>query len=153
MSIKKDLNKSIKNNDIPNFILLFKDENMNLIYDLDEALIKACEYGSVDIVKILLKDERIAPDEGWNYALRIASKYGNLDVIKLLLKDKRVDPSDASNWAISQSDEFTIDKLTRNSIVLLLWKDSRVKNTLKNDDLLLYNKLIKQDIQNKISEF
>jgi hypothetical protein len=36
---------------------------------------------------------------------------------------------------------------------MLLWNDQRVKNSLKKDDLELYNKLVKEDIKNKIETF
>lgn len=38
-------------------------------------------------------------------------------------------------------------------IALLIWKDKRVKYTLMNDNLELYNELIKFEIQNKIKHF
>ena len=68
--------------------------------------------------------------------------------VKNLLKNKKVDPSYDDNWAIIFSSK---KRLT--DIVKLLWEDQIIKNTLKNDNIELYNKLIQQDITNKVSEF
>jgi len=38
-------------------------------------------------------------------------------------------------------------------IVNLLWQNQRVKYTLKVDDKELYNKLIKNDIKDKVKDF
>ena len=77
-----------------------------------------------------------------------AIENNNINNVKLLLNDKRVDPSDDNNWAIKlASQNGHVD------IVNLLWQDQRIKNSLENDDKELYNKLIKNDIKDKVKDF
>ena len=38
-------------------------------------------------------------------------------------------------------------------ILKLLWAEKTIKDTLKNNHIKLYNKLIKQDVENKIISF
>ena len=77
-----------------------------------------------------------------------AVKRNRIKIVKLLIKDKNVDPSYCSNSAICNSfyRGYT-------DIIDFLIKDSRVKNTLKNDNLEIYNNLLKFVVQNKIGEF
>ena len=100
----------------------------------------------------------------------------NIVNIKLLLKDKEVDPSYDNNWAAIEIHKkaffskittypmagnlsFPIETLIVNEdcinddILLLLWNDKRVKNTLKKDYFNLYNKLIKKDVIKKLVIF
>ena len=87
---------------------------------------------------LLIKDNDVNPANNNNYAICEASKLGNFDIVVLLLKDERVDPSvnynESTFWA--NNNEYY-------NILEVIWKDQRVKNTLVNDDLSLYNKLIK----------
>lgn len=78
--------------------------------------------------------------------LCFSSSIGRIDIVKLIPQD--INPSSRNNHSIISS-----YKNMNTNIVELLWKDQRVKNTLKNDDLSLYNKLIKEDITNKIKAF
>ena len=59
-----------------------------------------------------------------------SSENGYINIIKSLLKYKRVDPSDSFNSAIRCAFKYNI-----NSIIDLLWNDSRVKKTLQNDSI------------------
>jgi hypothetical protein len=72
----------------------------------------------------------------------------NIDKIKILLKNIKVNPSEENNKIIKYS-----YKNKNINIVDLLWNEKRVKNTLKNDDLILYNELMKKDIADKIGNF
>ena len=105
------------------------------------------EYNTAKMTE-LLKCSNIDPADFQNYAIGIACRLGDLKLVKLLLKDSRVDPSDNHNWAINEADLWDFDY-----VVLLLWNDKRVKNTLRKDYNMLYNKLILQDIQNKVEQF
>jgi hypothetical protein len=71
-----------------------------------------------------------------------------INLIQLLITDFNVNPSICYNGAIRTA--YGNNSL---DIIELLWKDKRVKKTLKNDDENLYEILIKQDIKNKISSF
>ena len=149
--------------------LLLKDKRVNLSVKNNYAIQASSLNGHVDIVKLLLKDKRVNPSVENNYAIRFASYNGHVDIVKLLLKDKRVDPSDNRNWAIQatykkayykifdsiNNKNFNIFSFNNEyvNIIKLLWKDERVKSSLKNDDDELYDKLIKQDISDKIEEF
>ena len=61
---------------------------------------------------------------------------------------KKVNPTSDRNNAISVA-----AKNNHHDIVKLLWEDKRVKKSLINDNETLYDKLIQQDIQNKIKSF
>ena len=79
---------------------------------------------------------------------KIAIENNDINKVKILLKNKKVDPSEYNNLAIR-----TAAYKGYFDIVNLLWNDKRVKNTLKKDNLPLYNQLIKEDIKNKVIKF
>jgi ankyrin repeat protein len=109
---------------------------------------KAIRNNDIKQVRLLLNDKEVVPSLDLNFPIQLASKNGYIDIVELLLKDKRVDPSDSCNLSIRlASKKCYID------IVELLWKNKLVKKTLKNDNEELYNKLIQQDIKNKVSKF
>ena len=115
-----------------------------------EKFEEAIKNNDKDTVSLLLTDKRVDPSHDLNHPIRYSSHHGHIEIIKLLLKDKRVDPSDYNNWAIrgtAASEKLSFE------ILDLLWNDTRVKTTLKNNNLELYNKLVEQDIKNKVSEF
>ena len=60
----------------------------------------ACQYGHVQVVRMLLGDKRADPSANNNSAIRWASSEGHVDVVRMLLADKRVDPSAEGNNAI-----------------------------------------------------
>jgi ankyrin repeat protein len=78
----------------------------------------------------------------------MASKNGHTEVVKLLLEDERVDPSTNKNWAIRQA-----YKREYINVIKLLLKHSKVKETLQNKNIYLYNKLIQLNIKSKIEDF
>ena len=148
MTKSKELIKAIDNKDIDKIKLLLKYSKVNPCYNNNYAIKASCEYGFTDIVELLLKDKRVDPSDGYNYALHSASDRNLFDIVRLLMNDQRVDPSDCQNWAIINSSDNKNEKMVK-----LLWENKKIKNTLKNDCLLLYNKLIIDDIKNKVSEF
>ena len=77
-----------------------------------------------------------------------ASRHGHINIVELLLNDSRVNPSDDENGAIEAASHEG-----RNEVIELLWQDKRVKNTLQRDCIDLYNKLMKQEVKNKVNEF
>ena len=56
----------------------------------NESFIKACRYGLIEAVKLLLSDKRVDPSDYDNSAIRLASQYGHLEVVKVLKEDPRV---------------------------------------------------------------
>jgi ankyrin repeat protein len=62
------------------------------------ALVHACGYGHLDIVKLLLP--RVNPAELSNQALQAASECGHIDIVRLLLQDGRVDVTDVNHWPL-----------------------------------------------------
>ena len=93
----------------------------------------------------LIKDPEINPSMYLSRPIREAASYGFYDCVKVLISDKRVDPSAMCNESI----EFAY-KNNHMNIVLLLWEDERVKNSLKEDHKEIYNNLI---FSNKIKLF
>jgi L-lysine 2,3-aminomutase len=78
----------------------------------------------------------------------IACQDGDLDIIKESLKNPKVEPASNGNYAINTAYEHKYQ-----DIVLLLWNNECVKNTLKEDNIELYNKLITLDIKEKVRGF
>ena len=78
-----------------------------------------------------------------------AIKSNNIEDVKLLLNHSEVNPAYKDNWAI-----ICAYYAKHTDIVNLLWQDQRIKDTLKNDDIDLYNELIKKDkIKEKVEVF
>jgi hypothetical protein len=108
----------------------------------------AVDSNNIETFSLLLKDPEIDPSIQQNITLHFASAKGYTQMVKLLLNDKRVDPSSENNLAIIKACKYD-----NNEIINLLWNNKKVKITLKNDDLFLYNKLIKKDIKSKMNKF
>ena len=98
----------------------------------------------IDAVKILLKDYMVNPIYN-GIPLLLSIESGNIEIIKLLLKDKRMNPCVNKNYAIRVADE-----IGNFNVINLLWKDVKIKKTLEEDNLELYNKL---NISGKINNF
>jgi ankyrin repeat protein len=147
---------AIHNNDIEQVKLLLKNKKINPSYDNNLAIRTATMNGGVDLVKILIKDKRVDPSDYDFFDSSIfglspiitSSILGHFDIVRLLLEDPRVDPSTQYNCAISSA---AYSK--QYNIVDLLWQDIKIKNTLINNDIVLYNKLKNKDITNKLIDF
>jgi hypothetical protein len=103
---------------------------------------------SGDLLNVKLNINKIDPSYNENYSVGIASALGYFEIVSLLLNDSRVNPSDYSNYAIKEAYRHL-----HKEVVNLLWQNVRVKNTLKNDDIEIYNELIKKDIKLKVENF
>jgi ankyrin repeat protein len=66
----------------------------------NKAIIEACRYRQIEIVKVLLNDKRVDPSANNNYELRWACENCHVEIVKILLSDSRVDPSANNNDAI-----------------------------------------------------
>ena len=122
-------------------------KNAHYCQSLDDisALRNAISNGHLNIVKLLLKDKRVDPSSYINsLGILNASLYEHTKVVELLMKDKRIDPSVHKNKAI----DYAFFK-NRTDIIKLLWNDTRVKTTLENDNLALYNEVAKIEIMQK----
>ena len=137
--------------------------------NFQNAFYNSIQNNDIQDIKSLLNHPKVDPCELNNWSIHLAVKVQSIEAVKLLLNDKRVDPSDNRNWAIQatykkayykifdsiNNKNFNIFSFNNEyvNIIKLLWKDERVKSSLKNDDDELYDKLIKQDISDKIEEF
>lgn len=83
-----------------------------------------------------------------SYSLIFAANKGYYEIVELLINDKRIDPTKTENAAIilSNNKEHT-------DIVEILFKDQRVQDSLKIDNIELYNKLFTKYLKNKIGKF
>jgi ankyrin repeat protein len=119
----------------------FKDKN-------NQALGVASAKGYIKIATLLLKDKDNDLSSIENYPICISVQNEHIEIVRLLLNDERNNPTEDRNYSIRMA-------YMRNNfkIIKLLLSDIRVKNTLKNDDLALYNKIISLEIQKKIKEF
>jgi ankyrin repeat protein len=97
------------------------------------AFSKACAYGRLDIVTILLKDSRVNVAEYNNSPLRQAAFIGQEEIVQLLVNQPQVDPS--------AKDFVTVYYLVRHNdldSLKILLEDSRVKGKLNIIDIALY---------------
>lgn len=152
MTPQEQFKEAIEKNNLTKIQLLLNDNRFdpsayNNYYTLF-AIVFASQNGHSDIVKLLLSDPRVDPTDDNNFSIIMASKNGHREVVKLLLNDNRIIPAKYSNYAIQQACQNG-----HTDIVQLLWQNKKVKNTLKYDNLELYNKLIQRDITNKLNGF
>jgi ABC-type antimicrobial peptide transport system ATPase subunit len=119
-----------------------------MILDYKEDIELAIFHSNVDKLKMTLNREGIQPNYDNNYPISLATQHRKIDIVKALLEYPEVNPADNCNRPMRNA---VINN--QQDLILLLWNDRRVKNTLKNDDINLYNKLIKLDIKDKIREF
>jgi hypothetical protein len=174
-----DLKKIINSGDVEKLLSLIEDPLLNLSICDDIALRIASQNQSIDIIKILLKDKRVNPSIGINMPIKKAISFNNEEMLKLLLnhnkniinksnielfefalqkksfsclkiliEDGRIDPSKDYNFLIQ--DLFDEEQ---HELVELLWKDNRIKDTLKEDNEYLYDMFIKKSIEKKINLF
>ena len=94
---------SIKNNYL-NTIKLLTDE-IDFLMDKSNLVVQACQYGHIEIVKLLLEKYKIDPSIGKNGPFIVACKYGHIEIVKLFLKDSRINPADYDNLAIVKATE------------------------------------------------
>jgi hypothetical protein len=72
----------------------------------------------------------------------------NIKLFKIILKNKNSKPESVGNYYILNAVHNE-----QNDFIEALWNDEIVKNTLKNDNLSIYNSLITKDIKNKVQDF
>tara|TARA_B100000073_G_scaffold228540_1_gene190633 strand:- start:1011 stop:1445 length:435 start_codon:yes stop_codon:yes gene_type:complete len=118
---------------------------MNISVQFQEAV----EQNNIEKVKVFLGNKKLDPSFNRNICVKYAVNKGFSEIVKLLLKDNRVDPACTKNYAITTAyDNKYFD------IVNLLWKNQKIKDTLKDNNPMLYNELIKKDqIKEKVEEF
>lgn len=75
-------------------------------------------------------------------------KNNNIENVKSFLNNHNIDPSCYGNYAICFSSTNGYTEITN-----LLFKDNRVKICLEKYNKFLYNKLIKQEIKEKVEGF
>jgi hypothetical protein len=114
----------------------------------EEEFENAITTSNIETMKKLLKDPTIHPEMDNNMAVMDAAEHGFFDILSLLLNDSRVNPSDQNNFAIIYANDNS-----NNQIVEILWRHKAVKESLKNDDNELYEKLTKKDIKDNIFSF
>lgn len=102
-------------------------------------------------IAILLKEGKVDPSFYSNWAIRFSCTQGNINIVDLLLNDSRVDPSDDQNACIRGFSGLGFE--TNYDNISLLWKHNKIKESLKYDDFDLYERLMKKEVNNKLSEF
>jgi hypothetical protein len=159
--------------------LLLKDSRVTKKDVYLELLKKAIEKKQIDIVNFILNEEEYNPfigkndligvsiEKGFDCAVKslLLSKYFNpsfnfdvhlfdfivgekIELIKIVLKNKNIDLTRNENILINYADSNDMEE-----IVDLLFKNKKVKNTLMNNNIELYNKLNKKIISNKLGNF
>ena len=153
MTKQDEFNAAINFSQISKLKLLINDENVDPSYNNNNAIRFSSENGHTEIVELLLNDKRIDPAYDNNWAIQSAIIDGYISIVELLLADERVDPSDEMNYALLLALDYKQNNIKQNNIFNLLWKDKRIKNTLKNDNLELYNNLTRTEIEKKVNLF
>ena len=69
-------------------------------------------------------------------------------MISLLIEDGKFNPIYKNNSGMKFAAKKSFFKIMK-----LLWDFDIVKNTLKNDNKIVYNIMIQQDVKNKIGDF
>jgi hypothetical protein len=114
------------------------------------AITSAVNNNYIDIINLLLRDKRTDPSVKDNWCLSTAIRNKKIEALEILLNDSRINPATPKNRNIQEAIlYFENDK----SINQLIWSDQRVKDTLKEDNLTLYNNFMSLDIKSKIREF
>jgi hypothetical protein len=177
---QKEFETAFTSNNIKDVKKILKNSDLNPAMKNNYAICYSSEHGYIDIVKLLLKDKRVDPSGCYNSAIHKASANGHTDIVRLLLKDTRVNPSDPYNKDILQSpsgngyfdivqvllkdprvypsndNNWAIKLALKNKhlhIAKLLWKHNKFQNTLSKSDVDLYNKMITENISNKVEKF
>jgi hypothetical protein len=114
----------------------------------NERFIKFIRTNDIEGINISIKFKKIKLNYKNNRFIIDVAVFGRSEIISLLLKYEEVDPSDELNYAISLAHSQNHTK-----IISLLLNDKRVKNTLKKDNVDLYNQLTKLDIKEKVENF
>jgi hypothetical protein len=110
--------------------------------------INAVKFNNLSEVELLLKNKSLDDYKKRSKALQHSSFMGLIEMTELLLSDELINPALNKNYAINVS----YIKGYKH-IIALLWNDQRVKNTLKNDNLELYNLLIQKEVHSKLKKF
>jgi ankyrin repeat protein len=116
--------------------------------NIRKPIVIAAENGHIEEFKLLLSNPEINPATQNDLALIRASKNGHTDIIKLLLNDKRVNPASSGNLSI----QYAYNEGHHEIVFMLICLDT-VKSHLIENNLPLYNKLLKYVLSNKIENF
>lgn len=95
--------------------ILDYNPDIDPLYSNNELFIRACAYGSWDIMNYLYFKYKANPSEQQNRALQRACENNHIDIVKFLLNDPRVNPSDRNDIIFRSS-----VRKNRNNIVKLL---------------------------------
>lgn len=130
------------------FDLLINFKSVNLTYGNCAAFRFSCINGNEYIFNKLIKFNEIDPTLSDQFTLVVCCEKNRFEFVKKIIENKNIDPSFNQNVAIR------LAKLNSSSdIIKILWKDNRVKKSLLKDDFILYDKLTKEDIINKMENF
>jgi 2-hydroxy-3-keto-5-methylthiopentenyl-1-phosphate phosphatase len=146
MTKQEEFYQAVLDNDIHNVTILLNNHEVNPSDDYNYAIQYSATMGNLIITQLILKNPKFNYKEAVHRILSNAGN-GNTEILKLLLKNKKIDPSCFSNFAINSL------KDSKKEAIQLLWRDKRVKDTLENDHPKLYDKMIKEQLQNKINNF
>jgi hypothetical protein len=129
-------------------VLLARDDIMASC-SYNNIINKAIENGNFKIFKALMLDDRISAEFYYNGSIEKASRSGNFEIVEFLFKDKHTE-----NYAFEDSDAIELSVESGNEkITSFLWKNDILKESLKYDNIDLYNELKLKYIEDKIAMF
>ena len=96
---------------------------------------------SIDCFRVILKSAKAIPSTANNYIFFLAIEKGFVEIVDLLLKTEKIKVTEGHNKAICLA-----NKNKKEKIIKLLWNRKEVKDTLMEDNIDLYNTIIKKEI-------
>lgn len=115
---------------------------------MSDKIFEFIKNNDVKNLALLLNDKKTEISYSIYEALEYASILGHLEIVELFLSDDRIDPSFNENNIIFQASLHN-----QLFIVLLLFKNKYVKNTLEEDQPSLFHNLINFEIKMNIKNF
>ena len=112
------------------------------------ALVEAVNQGNPEVVEFIFNHEKFVDSDALLDIIISAIRLKHFDIALILIKDKRIALEQMENIIITTAIMFESDEITD-----FVWKDKKVRKTLKNDNLKLYQELLKKDMANQILNF
>lgn len=112
------------------------------------ALVDAVNQGNIEVVEFIFNHEKFVDSDALIDIIISAIRLKHFDIALILIKDKRIALEKMKNIIIITAIMFESDEITD-----FVWKDKKVRKTLKNENLKLYQELLKKDMDNKILNF
>lgn len=140
-------------NKLPFFKFLLENTNHQANHNNNDAIRIAAANGHLDFFKFLTTIENVDFHDNENHALRWAVINRYPEIVKLILKNEFLVLTPRFIESINCCLDIEEMELFNVQISLLLWNDSRVKEYLRVNDIILFEILDKKSIHEKMKAF